>query len=174
MTCIVGIAEKGKVFIGGDSAGVSDTDMYIRADSKVFNVGPYIFGFTSSFRMGQLLRYSLKLPAPPKNNEDLSRFMCTKFVKAVQGCFSDGSFGNSQEGGIFLVGVKGQLFTIEQDYQVCQVYETFQSVGCGRRYAMGSLATSIGDAKDRILKALQVTEQFSNSVRGPFTILSSK
>jgi ATP-dependent protease HslVU (ClpYQ) peptidase subunit len=62
MTCIVGMVENGKVYIGGDSAGVSGFDYHIREDQKVFQNGDMIFGFTSSFRMGQLLQYSLKIP----------------------------------------------------------------------------------------------------------------
>ena len=38
MTCIAAIAEKGKVYIGGDSAGVAGLDLTIRADEKVFKI----------------------------------------------------------------------------------------------------------------------------------------
>jgi hypothetical protein len=55
MTCIVGLRQGGKVFIGGDSAGISGWDVTVRADPKVFLSGPYAMGFTSSFRLGQLL-----------------------------------------------------------------------------------------------------------------------
>jgi len=65
MTCIVGIQHDGRVYIGGDSAGVAGYSITSRADAKVFTVGPYVMGFTSSFRMGQLLRYGLKAPKPP-------------------------------------------------------------------------------------------------------------
>ena len=67
MTCIAAITEKGKVYMGGDSAGVSGYDITIRADEKVFKNGQCVFGFTSSFRMGQLLCYKFKVPVkPPK------------------------------------------------------------------------------------------------------------
>lgn len=51
MTAIVGLVEKGNVYIGGDSAGVAGLSISIRGDEKVFKVGPFIMGFTSSFRM---------------------------------------------------------------------------------------------------------------------------
>jgi hypothetical protein len=60
MTAIVGLTDNGTVHIGGDSAGVSDWSLTIRADSKVFTNGPYVMGFTTSLRMGQLPRYALK------------------------------------------------------------------------------------------------------------------
>ncbi|XVV11230.1 hypothetical protein ACQP2X_41330 [Actinoplanes sp. CA-131856] len=59
MTCIVGITDGTTVTIGGDSAGSDGWHVAVRSDSKVFQVGPYLMGFTTSYRMGQLLRYSL-------------------------------------------------------------------------------------------------------------------
>jgi hypothetical protein len=52
VTAIVGLVHEGTVYIGGDSAGVSGYSMTVRADAKVFTVGPYLLGFTTSFRMG--------------------------------------------------------------------------------------------------------------------------
>ena len=43
MTCIVGVQEHGNVYLGGDSAGVSDHNLRIRKDSKVFSVGSILF-----------------------------------------------------------------------------------------------------------------------------------
>jgi hypothetical protein len=51
MTCIVGLVDGGRVWLGGDSAGVSGWDLTVRADRKVFRNGPYVMGFTTSFRM---------------------------------------------------------------------------------------------------------------------------
>ena len=62
ITCIVGFSHLGKVYIGGDSAGLSGWGLTVRKDPKVFANGPCIMGFTSSFRMGDLLRYSLVVP----------------------------------------------------------------------------------------------------------------
>ena len=36
MTCIVGLIEKDKVIIGGDSAASSDCNLFVRKDPKVF------------------------------------------------------------------------------------------------------------------------------------------
>ena len=53
------------MYIGGDRAGVAGLSLTVRADEKVFQNGEFLMGFTTSFRMGQLLRYSLKPPPPP-------------------------------------------------------------------------------------------------------------
>lgn len=77
MTCIVGLVDQGNVWIGGDSAGVGGYDLMLRADQKVFRNGDFLMGFTSSFRMGQLLRYKL---SPPKLHSD------DDIYPAIQGC----------------------------------------------------------------------------------------
>ena len=56
MTCIAGLVHDGAVYLAGDSAGCSGWDLTVRADPKVFVSGSYVMGFTTSFRMGQLLR----------------------------------------------------------------------------------------------------------------------
>jgi len=60
MTCIVGLIDKEskKIYMGGDSAGVANYSLSVRKDPKVFKRYGFIFGFTSSFRMGQLLMCS--------------------------------------------------------------------------------------------------------------------
>ena len=65
MTCIVAVTDGQTVVIGGDSAGAAGQELRIRADPKVFLVGSFAIGFTTSFRMGQILRYSAHLPEPP-------------------------------------------------------------------------------------------------------------
>lgn len=59
LTCIVALKQRDKVYIGGDSAGTSSFSLKstIRKDSKVFikkdgSENEWLFGFTSSFRMG--------------------------------------------------------------------------------------------------------------------------
>ena len=174
MTCIVGIMDKGKVIIGGDSAGVSGYDLTVRADEKVFVNGEFIFGFTSSFRMGQLLRYRFK---PPFHRPDVSidEYMATDFVDSIRKCLKDGGFAkveNGEEsGGTFLVGYRGQLFRIDSDYQVGKPLNGFDAVGCGELIARGALYATIDrPPNERLRIALEAAEEFSAGVRRPFVI----
>lgn len=173
MTCIVGLVDQGKVYLGGDSAGVAGWSLTVRADSKVYSNGPYILGFTSSFRMGQLLRYAFDPPTPPA--DDLDRFMATTFIDAVRQCLQMGGYAKKdserEEGGVFLVGVAGRLFEIHSDYQVGESVDGFSAIGCGDELALGSLhATSFTGLTPhaRVTMALQAAERFSAGVCGPF------
>ncbi|WP_236024952.1 hypothetical protein [Arenibaculum pallidiluteum] len=160
--------------MGGDSAGVSGLDITVRADTKVFRNGPFLIGFTSSFRMGQLLAYKLRVPEMEQHG-DVFRFMVTSFVDAVRDCLKEGGYAqrsnDAESGGSFLVAFRGRLFSIQSDYQVCEALRGYHAIGCGADYALGSLASTAGeDGEGRVRRALEIAELFSGGVRAPFRI----
>jgi ATP-dependent protease HslVU (ClpYQ) peptidase subunit len=172
MTCIVGYIDKEGVYIGGDSAAISADDLSynIRSDEKVFAKGEFIFGYSTSFRMGQLLRYKLRIPAHPKGMEN-HQYMATLFIDAVKKCFEDNDYSDmmSQEGGCFMVGYQGKLYTILPDYQVAMAREAYTALGCGEHIALGAMYAS--NEKDPIKKieiALNASVTFSMGVKPPF------
>ena len=177
MTCIVGLVVEGIVYIGGDSAGVSGLNLNVRKDSKVFKNGNFLIGYTSSFRMGQILRYKF---SPPNyySDKEVYEYMVAVFVEEIRKCFKNYGYAtvqnNQESGGAFLVGFKNRLFRIESDYQVCENVLPFDAVGCGAEFARGSLYTSTDKPKNRILKALQAAQEFSAGVREPFIIKNTK
>lgn len=172
MTCIVGLAHEGKVYIGGDSAGVGGYSLTVRADRKVFRNGDFVMGFTSSFRMGQLLHHAF---SPPKRHPDtdVDKFMVTYFINAVRDCLKSGGYAekhnDAERGGVFLVGYEGRLFRIDNDYQVGEAADGFDAVGCGEEIAQGAMfANKTGKPEQRLRVALEAAERFSAGVRGPF------
>ncbi len=180
MTCIVGVEDGGRVFIGGDSAGVQrgSFSLQIRTDPKVFQMGEMVFGFTSSFRMGQLLRFSLKLPRQGKKDD--YQYLCTDFINSVKKCLKRGGFATvekgAESGGTFLMGYRGRLYSVYNDYQVGSVACGYNACGCGADYALGSMYATSGvmrDSRKRITMALQAVSQFSAGVAPPFTIIST-
>lgn len=179
MTCIIGLVHKGAVYMGGDSAGTSGTDIKVRLDPKVFILkNRFIIGFTDSFRMGQLLNFSLKLPRQKPTQSDYE-YMCTGFINAVRKCFEAGGYmgresSQREEGGTFLVGYRGVLYAIGSDFQVGINENPYCSVGCAEDYAHGSLYTTEllrMNPKRRITLALEVATHFNSAVRPPFVIL---
>lgn len=173
MTCIVAVTDGTRVTMGGDSAGVSGWDMTVRADEKVFTIGPMVVGFTTSFRMGQLLRYRLKLPDHPDGMAD-HEYLSTQFVDAVRTCLKEGGYArvdsNREEGGTFLVGYRGAIWQVASDFQVGRSQCEFDACGCGADYAIGALAILKGRPRQRTERALEVAAQFSAGVRGPFVV----
>jgi hypothetical protein len=169
VTCIVGVADGGQVIIGGD--------LTIRSDSKVFRAGPYVMGFTTSFRMGQLLRYSLR-PLEP-GTWDVDRFMSTALIDAVRQCLKDGGYATTKDGGEvggeFLVGYRHLLYVVYSDYQISRTADLYDAAGCGADLALGALHATVGDEPERrVTKALEAAAHHSAGVCGPFTILRSE
>lgn len=176
MTCIVGLEHEGKVYIGGDSAGVAGWSLSVRSDGKVFKSGEFVMGFTSSFRMGQLLRHKLSVAEQP-SKMGADKFMCTWFIDAVRTCLKDGGYAtvnnNSEEGGTFLVGYRGLLYYVGGDFQVGRAACGYNAVGCGSEIALGAMFASDGlKPKRRVTQALSAAEQFSAGVAGPFEVVS--
>ena len=175
MTCIVAVVNKGTVYMGADSLGAAQSHILTRKDPKVFVRKPFVFGFTSSFRMGQLLAHSLRVPCLPKKGITY-KWMCTEFIDAVRKCLGEGGWkikkDEQERGGTFLVGIAGQLFEIEGDFQVGIPGYDYAAVGCGQSYAKGSLySTKHLQPRIRIRKALEAAEEFSGWVRRPFRIV---
>ncbi len=183
MTCIVGIVDGSRVHIGGDSASCSNyTNLYLRADQKVFRSGPYVMGFTDSYRMGQLLRFKLK-PPPFDESSDPFEYMCGSFVESVRDCLKAGGFARrhdeEERGGQFLVGFRGRLFEVCADYQVAEMISGFNAVGCGAQIALGALEAyaTVGaiciNPEERVRLALRAAEVWSAGVRAPFHVVST-
>ena len=174
MTCILGVVSGHDVYIGADSASVSDLNVYVRSDSKVFTVGDAVIGFAGSFRMGQLLRYKLKVPRPAAG-DDIMRYMVVHFVEAVRSCLADGGFGKMTDGehtgGCFLVGIAGRLFCVESDFQVAEHANGLHAIGCGAHYALGAIsALRCIEPEFSLMSALETAAEFSAGVCAPFTI----
>lgn len=176
MTCIVGVKHQGKVYMGGDSAGVAGYQLQIRSDKKVFKNGDFLMGFTSSFRMGQLLQFKFT-PPYRKPEQDVFEYMVKEFVEAVRTCLKDGGYSrvnnNEEKGGFFLVAYQGRLFQIQNDFQVSESVLDYDATGCGEELALGSLfSTKDLSPEERIKQALEAASTFSAGVSPPFTILS--
>ncbi|WP_220791668.1 Ntn hydrolase family protein [Gluconacetobacter dulcium] len=175
MTCIVGYMENDKVIIGADSLGSNGHSKTIYVESKAFINGPMIIGYTTSFRMGQILEYHLVIPEQLSSQTDMA-FMVMSFVPAVRHTLSTHGFTPASEkdadaGVQFLVGYKGQLYEISSDFQVSKTVDPFASVGSGYQFALGSLASTQEldiPVSDKVRIALEVAERYTTTVSGPF------
>jgi hypothetical protein len=178
MTAIAGIVQDGKVWIGGDSAGVGGMSIETRTDPKVFCNGEHVFGYTDSFRLGQILEFEFSPPAAIEGEHGMA-YMVRQFVPAVKEAFRYGGYNSNHDGedrgGTFLVGYRGQLYQVAADYQVGRVRQPYHACGCGSDLVLGSLhATDQFELspRERIVMALSAAAEFSAGVRGPFTVLS--
>jgi len=169
--------------MGSDHAASDDKTGWIlsRKEPKCFKIGQYGIAFTDSFRMGQILQYSWTPPkyTPTKTNSGLDKFMRTKFVDSVKQTFKDngyGSIGSSSEedtGGIFIVGLEGRIFTIDEDFHVGENVVNYMAEGSGGQIALGALYATKNQKNPRlrIKAALEAAAEFNMAVAPPFTYI---
>jgi ATP-dependent protease HslVU (ClpYQ) peptidase subunit len=174
MTCIAALADGQNVWMGADSASVSGLALTLRRDPKIYRVGEMLIGFTSSFRMGQLLGYKFKPPVQDAESS-IEQYMTTVFIDAIRETLKEGGYARTDSGaevaGTFLVGYKGRIFRVDSDYQVGENTVPYDAVGCGAELALGALYATEGLAcRKRIETALEAAEAFSAGVRRPWVI----
>ena len=172
MTCIVATkfvdeSRKIRVMMGADSASVEASWLTQgeRDDKKIFSAGQFIVGYTTSYRMGQLLQYGsavmpterakrrwLRKPAavPTRTLADLNlatyahghRWMVQEFVPWMLELLKAGKWATEDKGrvevGQFLIANDNRLFMVHADGQVIDV-PPFGACGCGEQFARGAM-----------------------------------
>jgi len=188
MTAIVGYIDKaGDINLAGDTGGMSQSYSFTNiAGSKVFRNGPYLMGYTTSFRMGQVLEHSFTPPIPTIGSPCDMKFMVNQFVRKLRQTFKDTGIASKDKevegGGIFLVGhrmnptKRGVLYRIQEDYALIECVYPYDACGCGSELIMGSMFGTdliIDDTETKLHTALKAAAEFSGGVRGPFTYIAS-
>lgn len=180
MTCIVAVVdqETKTVYMGGDSCGSGENSWATYSNPKVFVVDQFVFGGAGSFRMLDLLAYSFDPPSRPEG-KSTEAFMRTDFINAVRECFDEGGIMKEAdgvltfEGSDFLVGYRGHLYHVQEDFSILTCNEWGYAIGSGEEPARGSLWTTrtYTNAENRVQIALAAAEAVVPGVRGPFTVV---
>jgi ATP-dependent protease HslVU (ClpYQ) peptidase subunit len=176
MTCIVAIKDGARLIFAGDSLGAEITTGYARlaVRPKVFSRetlgGNFLFGYTTSFRLGQLLEHDLVIPIPERD-DDTTEYLVRKFIPAARACLKEGG----EEPGIFIVGFRSHIFEVQTDWQVTEWVDRFSAIGSGANYALGALHASedLIDPEEAVVVALQAASRFNAYVRPPFHVIDS-
>ena len=155
MTCIVAKIHEGKVHMIGDCMGSDGFQKHIFSKTpKVFGVGDFIIGYTTSFRMGQILQYSWEPPQRLQSDDNDDLYIYKHVVNSIKKCFEDNAYGfkdkSEFEAGNFLIGWHGRLFEMQNNMSLMEI-DKFASVGCGCYHALAAM------------KTLDWTEQFTDN-----------
>ena len=184
MTTIVGIEHGGNVWIGGDS-GISVGGIVTKVPGKVFRVRrdngeAIIFGCAGYGRMANLLHHGLKVPEHDRWTSSMA-YLEINLVQAMRELFAANGYvpeGNDNEkpswalNGGLLIGYRGKLYRVLNNFNVVRNNVGFASIGTGEEVAMGFCAATVGgEPKERIVGALETAEMFTNGTQRPWTIL---
>lgn len=179
MTCIVGLEYDGKVHLGGDRLRGSSDHKAIMDQPKVFlKDNTMAFGYTTSFRFGNLLQHSLTIPRRTEGDSD-EAWLYVDFVGAVRACLKEGGYttveSSVEQGGICLFGYKGKLYHLQSDFSIIRSGYGYDAVGSGMMPALGSLHTSaelnVINPRNRLLCALKAATTFIPTVSEPYDFI---
>jgi ATP-dependent protease HslVU (ClpYQ) peptidase subunit len=173
----------GRGYIACDSLGSDGYTGQQYANPKVFAKGGMLIGYTSSYRMGQLLQYGLTLPEH-KPGQNLDEYMHVDFVESVRSLLRDNGYlkidYNVESGGTFMVITSGRLYVMTRDLALMEGADTFNAVGSGEHYARAVLQTLSNEVlidispREALETAISVASKYVVSVGGIIHHLGSK
>lgn len=182
MTCIVGVVGDGIVYLGADSLGSGHVKKRVLSTPKVFRVKgttDTLIGYTSSFRMGQILMYTEDLLDEAQLADGGVEYLVTQFIPKLKAVFLAAGYGSVDGhehcGGEFLLASRGRLFKVEHNYHVIESFN-YDACGEGEDHALGSLfsTSALGVTGEiRVELALKSAGEFVVSVGGPYYALST-
>lgn len=175
MTCIVGLVEEnGVVWMGGDRAATGYTQTF-SSRPKVFAHSGFLFGYTTSFRFGDLLEHAFR-PLGDYLGRNAHEYLVTDFIPELIETLDRGRWLRVVEGrvsgGDFLVGFNGGIYHVQDDFSVLNC-GAWAACGSGEAVALGSLHSSEGrDSGDRVRMAVRAAGACVSSVGGLVDVLS--
>lgn len=179
MTCIAGIIDaSGRGHIACDSLGSDGYTKSVYKNAKVFKKGRFLFGYTSSYRMGQLLEHKLSLPAR-KVEQQLDAYMYGDFIDAVRSTLKENGYlsinSNKESIGEFLVITEARIFRVQDDMSLLESEEAFDTCGSGGDFAKASISILKRYTKlsNRMIltKAIETAATYVSSVGGKIRYL---
>jgi len=169
MSCIIGVVNKNKVYMACDSQYTTSTVKFYSSNdyNKVFRSGEFLIGICGSPRMISLLRFQLNVKTQLSEQSDLE-YMNTTFIENVRGLFLNKGFVGSfqdgtQKGGVFLVGYRGRIYRVADDFQILSLDGNIFGVGSGSEFALPAFSALDGLAmktKDKLRIAVLSAEKY--------------
>ena len=172
MSCVVGIVDQGKIWMGADSAMTERETVLHTKESKVFKFGRrMIIGCAGTLRDIQAIKYTMRPPNHPKRKSD-REYLVTYLIPTIINVLvvngiirgDDPIETNNQ----FIIGYRGNLYVTDSVFSIDDVGK-YGAIGAGEQFALGSLMNSKGNPESRIRRALK-TACRCYSVRPPFVI----
>ncbi len=176
MTVVLGVRKPEGVYLAADSASSAGWTRCERRDEKIFQFECGAFGFTTSYRMGQLLYVELKdiLKVSPYAKGEAFDWGVSELIPRLRTALSEGGWSSKdkevEKGGQFLIATDlGDLIAVDPDFQIILV-DSALALGCGEELALGAYSAleGTGETKRNIERALAVSERWCAGVRSPF------
>ena len=195
MTCIIAHTDGVSSFIAGDKLGSNGFTKTVQTEPKVFEKEfiklhddgltrtkeVMALGYTTSFRMGQLLNYNLNLPEQDAS-QTLSQYLVLKVIPIIRQMFKEewGARDASQDvgGGQFIILHNHTIYEVQEDFSVLQPKTRITAVGSGTYHAIAAMQAYIeveNESKkplhERIKSIFKIVSDNVTSVSEEFDVL---
>jgi hypothetical protein len=178
VTCVVGISTPGKgSLIAFDSLAGSNGTYSIRRDPKGAKLAPWLaFGYTTSYRFGQILAHYLPVGGKP---DDPFEWAVRTLVPDMRKALAEHGWlkteSGREEAGNVVFGIRDRVVTVQSDFQVAELAYGYVACGSGEYHALGALhALSGAPPRRHAIAALEAAEAGSAWVRRPWHVLEVK
>lgn len=185
MTCIMAIeTSDDNVVLAGDYLGSNGFTKAIFAGSKIFKHSNMMFGYTSTFRFGQIIECLLddNTLYPPSNKDETYTWLVRNFIPKLKDTLKDEDYNT---GGNAIIVVNAQVWEVQPDFSVLRAESGVNAVGSGEYHAISSMLTQIiskhggklpttEEAKEIIKVAYEVVGTCVTSVSTKHNILTFK
>lgn len=175
MTCIVGIEKEGCIVLGGDRAASTPMSVIESGRSKVFTKGPFVIGYSGSFRVGQVIEHLMGIPPHHPEATDLE-YLVGGLIEHIRFCLKSSGvvdINNAVETsrGTMLIGYNGTLYEMDSDFQCLP--KRYAAIGSGYLPALGVLHHITSNDENYVPQytvkaALEAGAYFNPFVRPPF------
>jgi len=169
MTCIVGLVDGNKVWLGGDRAATDGgLNRTLLKEPKIFTKGEIGFGVCGLPKVMDALKHAIELPVQTEGDD--KGFLVSQVIPAIrEGLVKFDAAGENKSPfgggpgiefeGAMLVAYRGRLYNLQGNFQLVEGDEKFASVGSGSKLALGSFDSTkkVSNPKRRIIMALEAS-----------------
>ena len=177
------------MWLGADT-GAYDADdaggVLVTNTAKVWRWEDFVFGTAGSYRAIQILHRWLpdsELLMQFQAADSVEDFMVLKLVPAIKEVFETHNYGTqingeAVHGSTLLIGARGKLWALYDDYAVLQIRSTYHAIGSAADTGLGAMYVLTSNTRLRpetiIERTLEAAAAHCAYVRGPFTIVSTE
>lgn len=144
MTCIVGLECSDGAVIAGDYCASNSFIYSSMVPPKVFRHSGIVFGYTATFRFGQIIEHVLDNNSlhPPKDPDETYRWLVKDFVPKLQKILTDEEYNKGKGCNAVLI-LNGQAWELQDDMSVLRNDMGLAVVGSGTYHATSSIITQL-------------------------------
>jgi hypothetical protein len=125
--------------MAGDKLGSNGHTKTISQRPKIFKNEDFLIGYTTSFRMGQLLEFTWS-PPEKRLSQTEDNYIYTTVIDSIKNTLTSDGFAKEDKGGEFLFGYKGKLYHMQSDFAIFEI-EDYTACGCGADMAKATIYT---------------------------------